>query len=356
MKVKRGRGHSRWVPLSCHADFLLHPKTLARKEPDPVSFGISAHQGPGGRDSSRILAALIRGMKPSQKLPTIPQGAVRHTMAFQARPTIHEEVARGASGKETAGNTQHNLGGGHPEPMAPGGLGRNGPSGQGGTRRDRPSSKSRATVPAFAACSPPLVGPEGGPVPIGDQNRDSRTVEVPLVGGPDHFYGVEGDPPADTPTTALRVRRGEIDRATTTSRPSEVRDVGRGGRRSRQEGTTRPTRRLTSLHPNGPSAAARHNALARAFRRRWPLQRRGTNTPRRPGEGVGVGGPRDSRIGASPPTTQEAGRASSSLGPPRALHPEQGKSEGRADQLGRWSWRRPYRNCIDVSVDAQPCT
>ena len=43
VKVKRGRGHSEWVPLSCHAGFLLHPKTLARKEPDPVNFGVGAH-------------------------------------------------------------------------------------------------------------------------------------------------------------------------------------------------------------------------------------------------------------------------------------------------------------------------
>ena len=209
-----------------------------------------------------------------------------------------------------------------------------GPVGGGGTRRDRPGSKGRATVPALAARSPPLVGPEGGPVPLGDQNRDSGTVEVPLVGGPDHFYGVEGDPPADAPTTALRARRGEIDRATTTSRPSEVRDVRRGGRSSRQTGTARPTRRLASLHPNGPSAAARHNALARAFRRRWPLQRRGTNTPRRPGEGVGVGGPRDSRVGATPQQPRELVGRRALLGPRRPSTPSRARAKGEPINLG----------------------
>ena len=285
-------------------------KTPARQEPNPVGFGIRAHKGPRGRDPPGIPAPFIHGVKTSHKLPAIALSTLRETVARLGGWTIYKEVSRGARRVEPAGNTQDDLGGGHPEPMTPGGLGRDGSRGRRGTRRDRPGSNGGAVVPAFAVQTPPLIWPESRAFSIRNHDSGRGSIKVPLISSADHFNRVEGYTPANAPTTPIRIRRGEVRRTrTTTRRPSEVRNVRRGGRSSRQRGTTRPRPSMTSLHPIRPSAPARHNAFARDFRRRWPLTSRGTSTPRRPEEGVGVGSPRDPRSGATPHPTQEAGQA-----------------------------------------------
>ena len=53
-----------------------------------MSFGIVAHQGPRGRDSPRIPAPLIRGMKSSHELPTVALSALRHTVPQLTREAV----------------------------------------------------------------------------------------------------------------------------------------------------------------------------------------------------------------------------------------------------------------------------
>ena len=135
-------------------------KAWARQEPNPVGFRIGPHKGPRGRDPPRIPAPFIGGVKTSHELPAIALSALRETVARLGGRTINEKVSRSARGVEPAGNTQHDLRGGHPEPMSSGGLGGDRSRGRGGARRDRPGSSGRAVVPASAVHTPSLIRPK----------------------------------------------------------------------------------------------------------------------------------------------------------------------------------------------------